>query len=151
MAAWPCVRGLQHPSRQVHARARLTRALSWTSVQALRVASSASSASLDGIFELLRAQMDVFAPVVLYDHVAAVGAWALLYVIEVIVIVSVLNKYPDDAQKAVRVPVPACSVAVFACARLLFPTPGGGLQRHLAQAHPTVAADAPHLAGCVRR
>ena len=85
--------------------------------QALRVASTASGTSMGGVVELLRAQMDVFAPVVLYDHVAAFGAWALLYVIEVIIIVSVLNKYPDDAQKAVRVPhaSPRAAAAVCMC------------------------------------
>ncbi|WIA21123.1 hypothetical protein OEZ85_005438 [Tetradesmus obliquus] len=47
-------------------------------------------------------QSGQFAPLFVWDHVAAVGMWAAIYIIEVFAILSVLKRYPDDAQKAAR-------------------------------------------------
>jgi phenylpropionate dioxygenase-like ring-hydroxylating dioxygenase large terminal subunit len=43
-----------------------------------------------------------FAPLFFNDHVVAVGAWLLFYIIEAVAIVSVLNRYPNDSEAAGR-------------------------------------------------
>lgn len=55
-----------------------------------------------GVMDALPGALPEFAPLFVWDHVAAVGAWVLLYAVEAIAILSVLNQYPDDSKKADR-------------------------------------------------
>lgn len=54
------------------------------------------------VIDALPGALPEFAPLFVWDHVAAVGAWLLLYVVEAVAILSVLNQYKDDERKAVR-------------------------------------------------
>lgn len=46
--------------------------------------------------------LDTLQPWFVGDHVAAIGSWALFYIIEGLAIAAVLKKYPDNPEKAVR-------------------------------------------------
>ncbi|KAF6263226.1 hypothetical protein COO60DRAFT_1267627 [Scenedesmus sp. NREL 46B-D3] len=65
-------------------------------------AMSLASQGSDGWLQAVQQNLGQFAPLFVWDHVAAVGMWALIYIIEVFAILSVLQRYPDDAQKAAR-------------------------------------------------
>ncbi|KAF8056873.1 ddmC [Scenedesmus sp. PABB004] len=61
-----------------------------------------ASGDLEALGAAVRANLEQFAPLFVWDHVAALGFWVLLYAIEVGAIISVLKANPDDAQAAVR-------------------------------------------------
>ena len=54
------------------------------------------------VLDALPGALPDFAPLMVWDHAVAVGAWVLLYVAEAVAILSVLNQCGGDAAKAVR-------------------------------------------------
>lgn len=108
----------------------------------------AGPAALFDVFGLFESETEEFAPLFLWDHVAALSSWTCFYVMESAAVLSVLHQYGDDPKTAgkaldntVTLPKRMLPVSLASLKRLVYYllVKGGAPTLGLASASATIA------------